>query len=134
MNKRPISISIIAWYMIVSCAISLVTTLVSYNNSQVQEIMARSPVPVSVQMAIGVGVAAINLICGVFMLKGANWSRLTFVTISVISFAYSFYASPIKLILIPALLILALIIFFLFRPEANAFFTGRSSATPPPLP
>ena len=133
MNKRPTSVTIIAWFIIVTCALSIVITPINFRNPEVIAILEKSPVPVNVQLALGVFIASLNLICGVFMLMGKNWARLLYVTVAVLGFGFSVITSPMKMMLIPGLLVFVLIVVLLFMPGPSAFFTGKTSATPPPL-
>ena len=56
------------------------------------------------------------------MLKGYNWARYLYVIWSLIGFVIQIATSPVKVMLIPGFLIFLLVTFFLFRPNANAFF------------
>jgi len=134
MNKRLLSISIIAWFLIFSAAVSLQSVAHSHNSPQAQAFLAKNTIPQNIQIAIVFVFAAIKLVCGISMLKGANWSRFTYVSAAVIEYAYLFLTFPSKLVVIQWSLIFAIIVLFLFRPAANAFFASKSTAIPPPLP
>lgn len=124
MNKRPTSISVIAWILIAMAGISLVATTAMINNPMAEEMMAKNPVPIPVQYAINYIALLITLISGIAMLKGKNWSRFLYVSWSFVGFAFSLATSPIKAPLIPGFILFVVIAFFLFRPKANAFFTS----------
>ena len=128
MNPRPVSVTVIAWIIIVSSAISLVSTLFLINNPTAHELMAKSPLPVPMQYAMIFVGAVVGGVCGVFMLQGANWARLLYVGWSVLGFVISFITTPAKLMLLPATVFLGVVVFFLFRPKANAFFSGQASS------
>ncbi len=122
MKKRPDSISIIGWYMIVSAIFSFFSIAISLYMPMSREILKMNPVPIPVQILIGFLSAAFSLITGFFMLKGKNWTRWFYLIWMSCSLIYSVFASPMKFLLIPGLLIVILILYFLFRPTASAYF------------
>ena len=126
MNPRPLAITVIAWIIIASSAISLVSTLFLINNPMAQELMATSAIPIPLQYGMMFVGLLVGLVCGVFMLKGANWARLLYVGWSILGFIISFVTTPGKLMLLPGAVFLAVVVFFLFRPNANAFFSTEA--------
>jgi hypothetical protein len=127
MKIRPTSITVISWILIVLGSISLITTSVMINNTTVRDMMAKSPIPISVQFAMTYVGVLILIICGIGMLKGRNWTRLLYVIWSVLSFVLGFATSPAKAAMLPGLVIFVIVVFFLFRPKATEFFTGAAS-------
>ena len=55
MNSRPLSVTVIAWIIIVISAISLISSFFLINDPTVQELMAKSAMPVPVQYAMSFG-------------------------------------------------------------------------------
>jgi hypothetical protein len=49
MKKRPTSVTVIAWILFVTSALSLLTSTMAINNPMAQELMAKSPIPVPLQ-------------------------------------------------------------------------------------
>jgi uncharacterized membrane protein YobD (UPF0266 family) len=128
MNSRPLSITVIAWIIIASSAISLVSTLFLINNPMAQELMAKSLMSIPLQYAMLFVGILVGLVSGVFMLKGANWARLLYVGWSILGFVIGFMTTPGKLMLLPSAIFLAVVVFFLFRPNANAFFSREAKS------
>jgi hypothetical protein len=122
MNQRPTSITVISWILIVIGMISLITTTAMINNPTAQELMAKSPLPIPVQHALSYIGLLITIVCGIAMLKGKNWARLLYVIWGVIGFVIGIATSPMKAAMIPGFFIFAVIVFFLFRRKATAFF------------
>jgi len=122
MSKRPKSITVVSWILIILGAISLVTSTITLNNPMAQELMAKSPIPVNIQYIMMYVGLLIMLVCGVAMLKGKNWARLLYVGWSAIGFVIGIATSPIKTAMIPGLVVFLIIAFFLFRPKANEYF------------
>ncbi len=127
MIKRPTSITVIAWFFIVTSFISPVTTVIDMKNPAVQSIMHQSALPVALQYAMIFGASLVNLVCGFFLLKGKNWSRQLYLAYGVISLIISFVTSPLGgTIFIPSIVFMAVIAFFLYRQNANAYFSNNS--------
>ncbi len=126
--KRPTSISVVAWFLIVTAAIALPFQHRSFTDPLAQELMARSLLPVSLQIVMAYVGLAVAIGCGVGMLKGADWSRKVYLGWSVLGLIVAVVTSPLKLLLIPGALIIALFIYFLFRPQASAWFAPRKVA------
>ena len=128
MNDRPVSITVISWIIIVTSALSLASTLFLINNPTAQELMAKSAIPVAVQYAMMFVGLVVGIVCGAFMLKGANWARLLYVGWSVVGFTITFITTPGRLMMLPGMIFFAVVVFFLFRPKANAFFSGQRTS------
>jgi hypothetical protein len=122
MTKRPTSISVISWILIVTGGISLITTTAMINNPVVQDLMAKNPIPVPVQYAMSYIGLLVTIGSAVAMLKGANWARYLYVIWNLVGFVIGIATSPMKAAMIPSLVVFLVIAFFLFRPKATAFF------------
>ncbi|MFH1440926.1 MAG: hypothetical protein ABIH18_02630 [Candidatus Omnitrophota bacterium] len=123
MGERPKSITVIAWILIVAGTISVFTSLSSLNNLMVKEIMSKSPLPVSLQYAMMYIGLAIMVVSGIGMLKGQGWARLLYVVWGAIGFLVGLLTSPMKVAMIPGLIVFAIVVFFLYRPASNQYFT-----------
>ncbi len=127
MKQRPASITAIATILIAGCGISLIGSLFAINNPEAKELMGRLPIPIwgqFVHLYLGI---FINLISGIALLKGRNWARFLFVIFSTIGFVIGFAFFPMKLAMVPGAVLLAVTIFFLFRPKANDYFAGKKA-------
>ena len=122
MHLRPKSVTIISWFLIITGAIGLPYLFMSMNNPQVAEIMSKSPVPIPAQIGIAVLSLVISIISGIGMLKGQNVARLLYVGWNCMTFLYSLITSPVKMMLIPGVVIFAVIVFLLYRPATNQYF------------
>lgn len=121
--KRPTSITIISWILIVISVLNLGTSTVNINNPMVRELMAKTPLPIPVQFAMLYIGLAVTLLCGIAMLGGHNWGRWLYAIWSVIGMIVGFATSPMKAMMVPSLLVFLIIAFFLFRPNATLYFT-----------
>ena len=111
-NKRPISITILAWLYI---AVGALTTGAHYLDFRTHKPMVNEFVWITV-----LGVAAV--VAGVFMLRGQNWARwlalLWMATHVVISVFHLMHGLVIHSVL------LLLFAYFLFRREAWEYFSA----------
>lgn len=126
MKRRPTSVTVVAWILIVIAAINLISSAVSFNNPMVRELMAKSPVPIPVQYIMLFVGLTVTLVSGVGMLKGQNWARMLYVIWSAIGMIIGLATSPMKAMLIPGLLVVLIFVFFLFRPNANKYFATEA--------
>jgi hypothetical protein len=127
MNKRPVSVTVIAWIILVTSAFSLAAAAFTINNPMTQELMAKTPVPVPVQYSILFFGLLISVVSAIFMLRGANWARMLYIVWGAIGLLFGLFTSPAKLMLIPGILIYAIFVFFLLRPKASEYFTGSAN-------
>jgi hypothetical protein len=128
MMKRPTSVSVIAWILIVTSGISLLTSTVSLNNPMARELMAKSLLPVPLQFVMLYVGLLITIVSGIAMLKGQNWARFLYVGWSAIGFVIGILTSPMKAAMIPGLVVFAVLTFFLFRPKPNEYFSTKDTA------
>lgn len=132
MRSRPTSVTVIAWFMIASSILSAFTLLPAMNNPQVRELMAKSPVPIPVQIAISYVGLSLTIIAGIAMLKGCNWGRLLYVIWSGCGMVFGFATSPLKGAMIPGMVVYLLFCFLLYRPVATAYFRPAEATTDAP--
>lgn len=123
MEKRPTSITVIAWILIVLGGISLISSTAMLNNPMAKELMAKNPIPLSIQYTMIYVRLLISIASGIGMLKRQNWARLLYVVWEAIGFLISLFTSPMKTALIPGLIVFIVIVIFLFRPGANQYFS-----------
>jgi hypothetical protein len=126
--KRPTSVTVIAWFLIVTSLIALPFQLKGMNDPLAQELMARSMLPVSLQLGLAYFGLLLSLVCGFGMLKGRDWSRKLYVGWSVIGLLIGLITSPLKLALLPGAVLLAIIAYFLLRQQATAWFVPQPVA------
>jgi hypothetical protein len=74
--------------------------------------------------ASSIATTAISLVCGYFLLQGKNWARILYVTWGSLHHLFYLYVggtSP-RIMQVPGLLVFAVFVLLLFRPQANVFF------------
>lgn len=123
MPKRPTSITFIGWLLIVLGVISLVASLFSLTRPEYRALMTQyTALPFSVQVALIFIGLAVTIVCGAAILKGLNWGRWLYLVWNVISILISLVTTPVRFSLLPSVILLAVVFFFLFRPAAGQYF------------
>ena len=118
MTKRPLSITVISWIFM---AVGIVGFAYHLLPQQVADTKQHHSVPYELAWICFVRLLAI--VSGVFMLRGFNWARW----LAVVWLAYHVVLSAFHSLTEFAMhgVLLAVIGYFLFRPQASAFFRGR---------
>jgi hypothetical protein len=122
MKTRPTSITVVSWILIVIGLVSLVASTASLDNPMTKELMSRSPIPIPLQYIMMYFGLLAQIASGFAMLKRKNWGRLLYPIWGAIGLVIGLITSPIKLMLIPGVVFFAVVVFFLFRPNANEYF------------
>lgn len=133
--QRPTSISVISILLIVFGFLGLLGQLFmmfSTTEEMRQAMQEVSSLPFEVQVAQGLVGSVVTIVCGFGLRAGANWARVLYVVFMVLGIVISFATSELTLALAPSVLFTALIIFFLYRPAANAFFSGARASDADP--
>jgi len=142
MTARPISVSIVAWLLILSGTIALVTMLVmivevnaimTSNAVAAQELRAKALLPLEALAVILLLGTAIVPIAGIAMLNQKNWGRWLYVVGNPATTAVGIVSGGASATLIPSVIFFVVATFFLFRPIANAYFSGAPTARGAPL-
>ena len=125
MEKRPMSLTIIAWLLIALTALGLVGAFTMGSNPAMTKALEQMNMSLAMYQAWVVAGSIVNLICAYGFLKGYPWSRVLYVVWGVIGLIVSFYISPMKAALVLSLVILVVISIFLFSEKANEWFSAR---------
>ena len=124
MNKRPTSVTVIAWIIIILNALSLFGAAFTLNDPAAAESMAQSPIPIPLQHFLVFAGLAVSIICAIFMLRAANWARLLYIGWNGIYLLLLLLTSPVKAMIIPAIIVYAIIISLLLRKSATTYFAS----------
>ena len=125
MQKRPLSLTIIAWVLIVLSLLALVGTFTMASNPAMVKMVQQMHIPLVVEQAWTVLGVIINLIVAYGILKGQPWSRVLYVVWGIIGLVAGFFLTPQKAVLVLSLVILVVISIFLFSEKANDWFSAR---------
>jgi hypothetical protein len=116
MNKRPLSITIIGWIFIVVGIVSFLYHLTELRAHQFQW-----------ELVWICFVRFLAIVAGVCLLRGFNWARWLLVIWIAYHVALSFFHSAFEVVI--HTLLLAVIAYFLFRPQASVYFRGAKPDT-----
>jgi hypothetical protein len=112
MSKRPRSITVISWIFVAAGVVGL-----AYHATKFK---AKRPFEYDFLWVCFVRLLAI--LCGVFMLRGSNWARWGLVVWLGYHVVLSGLHTPFELLVHS--LLFAAVLYFLFRPQASAYFRG----------
>jgi hypothetical protein len=115
MSKRPISVLLIAWLYI---AVGVIGFVYHFRDLRIQGALQYDAFLIEVTELFAV-------ICGVFMLRGQSWARwlaVAWIALHVILSAFQELRGFVM-----HCLILGLIAWAVFRPEASRYFRNRGT-------
>jgi len=115
MKERPLSITLISWLFILFGSIALVSALLPIAGATQAQIVAEFKQHWMVHLS-----RLASIVAGLFMLRGHNWARWLLVVWMAFHIVISALHSLGQLLMHVA--IFAVILFFLFRRPASAFF------------
>ena len=125
MEKRPLSLTIIGWFLIIVSLFGLYSIFTMGSNPVAMKMLQQMHVPLLFQQVWGTIGTIVTLICAYGILKGLPWSRVLYVAWGIIGLVVGFYISPIKAFLVLSLILLVVISVFLFSDKANDWFQAR---------
>lgn len=125
MEKRPLSLTIIAWVLVVLSLLALVGVFTMGSNPVMVKTIEQMHMSVAFEQAWTVLGVIINLVVAYGIFKGQPWSRVLYVVWGVIGLIAGFFISPMKAALVLSLIVLVVISIFLFGEKANDWFSAR---------
>ena len=125
MEKRPLSLTIIAWLLIALSLLALIGTFAMQSNPQMVKMQEQMHTPVLFQHAWTVLGVIIDLIVAYGIFKGQPWSRVLYVVWGIIGLVVGYFILPQKAYLVFSLIVLVVISIFLFSAKANEYFSAR---------
>lgn len=125
MTKRPLSLTIIAWVLVVLSLLALVGAFTMGSNPAMTKAIEQMHMSLAMEQAWTVIGVIVNLIVAYGILKGQPWSRVLYVVWGVIGLIAGFFISPMKAALVLSLIVLVVISYFLFSEKANDWFSAR---------
>ena len=121
MSRRPRAVTVLGWLFIAVGGLALLYHL--------SEFKTRLPLDKGLVGVCFVRVLAI--VGGAFVLRGHNWARWLLAAWMAFHIVLSIFHSPAELVM--HILLFSVIGYFLFRPQASAYFQKRG-AEPPDSP
>lgn len=122
MDERPLSVTIVAWFLIVTSVLSAIGFWIAYSDPTTRQVMADAAFSLSAQRSIAAFNLLFNVLCGIGLLRRHNLARLAYVVVGVIGVFVGLVTSPFKLAVLAGGGLLVVITYFLFcRPAAEWF-------------
>ncbi|MEW6624949.1 MAG: hypothetical protein AB1420_17805 [Bacillota bacterium] len=123
-GKRPLSVSFIAWYIILSNAFSLASTFTLLRNPEIRDAFSSMGMSPTLLLSLSLVSAVIVVALGIAILSGFNWGRIAYLIYYPVT-TLAFW----KILSLPnthlnGLILYIVILFFLTRRPANEFFTA----------
>jgi hypothetical protein len=127
MVTRPYAVTIIAWICILGGGWGFLQTLLAASDAM-ERVPAGRSLPMSQQFAMQAATAIVLVVSGLGILNGKNWARLLYLTWYTCAIVYWLIIAPLKMLVIPVTGIFLMFLYFLFRPDANAFFSRATAS------
>src|SRR5215470_8980185 len=115
MKERPLSITIISWFFIIFGSIALISGLLPLFGANAGQLAADFKSHWMVHLS-----RLAQIVAGLFMLRAHNWARWLMVAWIAFHIVIGALHSLMQFLLHVA--IFSVVLFFLFRPRANAYF------------
>ena len=127
-QKRPVIVTIICWFLIIGALVVPISIYMSMNNPEMAEMIRKgSTLPSMAQYGLmGFG-AMVNLWAAIGMLKGKRQARTVYVVYTIVAFTITILASPMKEGLIGSVLMTAVLLGLLYIPSANRYFASKNA-------
>ena len=120
MKARPLSITIISWLFMIFGSIALLSGLLPFVGANTAQLIAELKQHWMVHLS-----RLVQVISGLFMLRGHKWARWLLVVWVVFHIVVGALHGWIQFL--THVLIFSVILFFLFRPRANEYFAHSGS-------
>jgi hypothetical protein len=123
MVKRPASVTVFGWLLIVGGVYVIITKFSSL--PELKKVVNHSPLYIFYLIYSYVKIT-FALVSGIAILKRQNWGRFLYLIVWIID-AVIYFMNPRPMIPgeIGGIILTVITIFFLFRPKANDYFAGR---------
>ena len=128
MEKRPLSIAIIAWFLGISSLLGLYGILTMGSNPAAQKMLEQTHMSLQFLQIWGTIGAVVTIASAVAIWKGLPWGRVLYVVWNVIGILVSFYTSPMQSMIFLSILFFVVVAAFLFTNRANEWFQARGFA------
>ena len=128
MEKRPLSLTIIAWVLIIFSLLGLVSVFTMGSNPEMVKMLDQMHISLAFEQAWTVLGTIINLLVAYGIFKGLPWSRVLYLVWGVIGVIAGFYLSPMKAAALLGLVLFVVVCAFLFTNRANEWFNASGLA------
>ena len=128
MAKRPLSLTIIMWFLVVMSLFGLYSVVTIGSNPVAMKMIEEMHVPLLFQQVWGAIGSVVTLVVAYGIYKAQPWSRVLYVVWGVIGLVVGYFISPMPVLLAVSAIFLLVISAFLFGDKANEWFAARGLA------
>lgn len=134
MNKRPVSIAIISWYLIIVSGGAVIFLPFSLHTAATQQFMVVVGASPLASLLIGGIFGIVNVVAGAAMLNKRNWGRSLYLIGAPVGFLFTIIFNGIKLLplMLSGFVIYAIILVFLFNRRSTEYFLNQTVEVPLP--
>lgn len=125
MEKRPLSLTIIGWWMLLAALFTAYSTATMGSNAIAMRMIEQMHVSLLSQQVLGGIGVIVSLVSAFGLFKGLPWSRVLYIGWSFVALGFGLITSPVKSIMIVSVIFYVVIAYFLFRPAADRWFAAR---------
>ncbi len=125
MSKRPVPLTVCAWFLILMGGVSLLSSQFTLYNPNVQLLLKKSAVPLILQYIIIYTGFFVMVFVGFGILKKKLWSRMVYVAWNFFSLTLGLLTSPVKAAMLPGVVIFVIVVHILFREDTTDFFRSE---------
>jgi hypothetical protein len=127
MDKRPGTVTFVAWFSIVINIFALLSTVWVANNFMTKIAMdftlSRDPIPLQIHYGLIYFNILSSIGCGIGMLMGHNWARFIYAGLSIFWIVTGFLLPSSQSQSMPSAIVMSICLFLLYRNDANRYFT-----------
>ena len=137
MEKRPLPLTIIGWFLILGGLFGAYSALTMGSNEVALRMMEDSGMSLRFQQALAVIGAAVALVSAYGIFKGLPWSRVLYVGWSTVAIVIGLLTSPFKGMMLLSVLfvaVIAIVVWFPYARNKTAPVLTKSAAIPPQAP
>jgi hypothetical protein len=121
--KRPISITIVSWFLILQGIIGIAGILLSKKDQITIDSIENTQIQFqTVYILIGM---LTSILCGIFVLRRKNWARWLYTLWSGVGIFISPTKIGFSLMILPGFFKYLIIVFFLFSHKSNKWFSSE---------
>lgn len=123
--SRPTSVSVVSWLLIASAVVQFILIDLGRQSGKAT-LLAQTTLPASTQYLVLFTSLGVTVLCGALLLNGLNLARFVYLAQGLALHGAILGSTSQPLTDLPGLIGFALALFFLFRPQANAYFRGET--------
>lgn len=120
-KNRPGSIIVVGWVTIITGMFSFLYVL-SPTDYYKKLIIVYNGLDLVLIILIASIISVIYLVCGIAILCGKNWGRVSYIIFIGFFISFSVLSNNFSIVSIPYFVLYLMFLYLLLRPEANEFF------------